>query len=90
MTEQEIKTLVSQIGADGIYDLVDYLVVKGVITTRQKIARDNDASRGWIEHRMRTKYYRSIPIYKYATLIIDHERITRDTEETTSPEESAQ
>lgn len=88
MTTEQIEQLIAETGADGIADMIQYLVDKGVITTRQKIAADRNMSRGWIENRMRLNTYRNIHIYKYATLIVDHERITNDTEPTASSQES--
>lgn len=90
MTENQIKEWVNSVGADGVSDTIQYLVDQGIVTTKQKIAYDKNVSRGWIDLRMRNKYYREIHMYKYGSIIIDHERITGNTEQVASPEESAQ
>lgn len=89
MTEQRIKEIIDEAGYEGISDIVKYLVDSGIVTTRQKLAHDYNVSRGCVDDRIRRKYYQCIPIYKYATLIIDHERITGDTEPAEGSEESA-
>ena len=76
MTEQRIKEIISEAGNEGIADIVKHLVESGIVTTRQKLAHDYNVSRGCVDDRIRKKVYRCIPIYKYATLLIDHERIT--------------
>lgn len=89
MTTQEIEQLIEKEGAEGIQTLLQYLSDEGIITTKQKLAISEDKSRGCIDHRMNRNYYRSVKIYKNATILINHERIAGYTEPTESAEESA-
>lgn len=89
MTELEVKKLIANEGAEGIQSILQYLTDTGIITTKQKLAITDDKSRGCIDNRMRRNYYRSVKIYKNATLLINHERITDYTGSAESTEKSA-
>lgn len=89
MTIEKVKALIANEGAEGIAQMLKYLADAGIITTKQRLAYDEEKSRGCIDNRMRHNYYKSVKIYKNATLLINHERIADYTSETQSAEEPA-
>lgn len=85
--------IASRLTADDVYVLLQYLADNGIITTKQKLSRDLDKSRCGIEYLVSKEKFRSVQVYKNATILINHnvyERVTGDTEPAESSEESVQ
>lgn len=82
------KLVIENLGVEGIKSLIGYMAENGMLSTKQRMAYEKNCSRTLIDNRIKKGELSEIKVFKHISIVIDHERINRDSSKVESTEKA--
>lgn len=78
------QSLIDNLGVEGVKLLIGYMAENGMLSTKQRMAYEKNCSRTLIDNRIKKGELSEIKLFKHISIVIDHERVDRDSSKTES------
>ena len=82
------QLLIDNLGVEGVKLLIGYMAEHGMLSTKQRMAYEKNCSRTLIDNRIKKGELSEIKLFKHISIVIDHERVDRDSSKTESTEKA--